>query len=229
MHISTRNKLKYFGLKRFCPVCRSWLRYFRPHGNKPRLDALCPVCHSLERHRLVWLFFKDKTNLFEAPLKMLHAAPENCFIRRLRNRENIDYTSIDIESNLADKNMDLTCLDFENETFDVFYCSHVLEHIPDDKKALAEIHRVLKKDGWAVFMVPMSGQTTQEDPHLTDPAEREKRFGNINHYRIYGTDFVEKLQQHGFQAQTAHHYTQFSKFKTTFWGLLNEPIFYCKK
>lgn len=169
MHISTRNKLKYFGLKRFCPVCRSWLRYFRPHGNKPRLDALCPVCHSLERHRLVWLFFKDKTNLFEAPLKMLHAAPENCFIRRLRNRENIDYTSIDIESNLADKNMDLTCLDFENETFDVFYCSHVLEHIPDDKKALAEIHRVLKKTAGPFLWSPCQAKPHKKIPTSPTP------------------------------------------------------------
>jgi SAM-dependent methyltransferase len=229
MHISTRNKIKFFGVKRHCPICKSWVRYFKPAGKNQRPDALCPICGSYERHRLVWLFFKKRTALFTASLEMLHAAPENCFVRRLKARENLDYISIDLDSPLADRKMDLTNLEFPGQTFDFFYCGHVLEHIPDDGKAISEIYRVLKPSGTAVIMVPTRGEHTVEDREITDPAEREKLYGQADHVRIYGRDFPNRLEKKGFQVRTVDFYSAFSQLKRRFYGLSQEDIYYCRK
>jgi SAM-dependent methyltransferase len=94
--------------------------------------------------------------------------------------------------------LDITEIDFPDESFDVVYCSHVLEHVPDDRKALAEIRRVLKPDGWAILLVPIDAAETIEDPSITDPGERLRLFGQGDHVRRYGPDYVERLHQAGF-------------------------------
>lgn len=229
MRLSTRNKLKYFGLLRFCPVCKSLVGSFKPMGKTGRPDAICPVCGSFERHRLVWLFFREKTSLFSAPLSMLHVAPENCFIRRFKSLPNIDYHSIDFSSSLADYTMDLTALTFPCEHFHFFYCSHVLEHIPDDGKAIAEIYRILKPGGKAVIMVPVSGDKTLEDSSITCPEERRRIFGQADHVRIYGKDFKLRLENQGFIVHVVDFYATFNLFKKRFFGLRDEVVFYCIK
>ena len=95
--------------------------------------------------------------------------------------------------------MDITNIQYPDETFDVIYCSHVLEHVPDDKKAMCEFYRVLKSDGWAILLVPVTAKETFEDPAITDPAERLRLFGQKDHVRVYGPDYADRLAEAGFK------------------------------
>ena len=192
----------YRGTGRWCPVCERPSRRFAPFGNPRRAQAMCPHCGALERHRLLALFFEKKTNLYTQPdLRMLHVAPERCFESHLRARVGAGYLTADLEDPHADVRMDITQIEYPDATFDVIYCSHVLEHVSDDRAALRELHRVLKPDGWALIMVPITAERTFEDPSVTDPKERERRFGQDNHVRRYGRDFVGRLQETGFNVR----------------------------
>jgi predicted SAM-dependent methyltransferase len=129
-------------------------------------------------------------------------APEFFFQKKMRAQSNLNYVSVDIDlkTSLAMQEMDITKINRPDESVDVFLCSHVLEHIPDDRKAMREIFRVLKKDGWALLQVPIdeNRSTTFEDPSVTTPQEREKVFGQNDHVRIYGRDYVDRLKEAGF-------------------------------
>lgn len=208
-------------------MCRSWVRTFKPNAKRKRV--YCPVCGSLERHRLLWLYFKNETPLFRDRLRMLHVAPENCFVRRFRRRFGLDYLSIDLKSPLADRKMDLCRLELEDESFDVFYAGHVLEHVPDDRRALTEIRRVLKPGGWAVIMVPVSGETTVEDASVTDPAERKARYGEADHVRSYGADFTQRLEQCGFRVREVDYARGVNRFRFYRLGLCLDTIYHCTK
>ena len=128
---------------------------------------------------------------------MLHIAPELCFEARFRQQIGPGYLTADLMEP-ADVRMDITDIQYPNDSFDIIYCSHVLEHVPDDRKAMREFHRVLKSDGWAVFMVPITIDQTVEDPSITDPQERLRLFGQHDHVRRYGRDFVDRLKEAGF-------------------------------
>src|SRR6185295_8593654 len=186
----------------YCPICRSQLRSFQPFGVRPRPNALCPVCGSLERHRLVWMYLEEEgATLFTPPKKrMLHAAPEACMSKLFQRSEYIDYISIDIEP-CAMIRVDLTSACFPNDTFDVIYASHVLEHIPDDRKAMREIFRILKRGGTAILQVPINAKVTFEDSTIITPSQRECVFGQSDHVRIYGEDYYERLKEAGFEVQ----------------------------
>jgi len=96
---------------------------------------------------------------------------------------------------------DITHIPFPEASFDWVYCSHVLEHVPEDRRALSELLRVLKPGGQAVILVPLKGESTDEDPTVTDPMRREERFGQFDHVRQYGLDFVDRLQEAGFEVR----------------------------
>jgi SAM-dependent methyltransferase len=182
-----------------CPICESWDRKFGSFGLIPRPNARCPWCNALERHRLVWLFFHRHTDLFAGgQKKMLHFAPEPIFSSRFSQLPNLDYTTADLNDPAVMVKADITNLPFPDETFDVIYCSHVLEHVPDDRKAMRECCRVLKQTGYAIILVPITDTSTFEDPSITDPKEREKLFGQWDHVRRYGPDFVDRLRDAGF-------------------------------
>lgn len=182
-----------------CPICGTWDRQFGSFGLYPRPNAQCPECHSLERHRLVWLFFQRHTDLFAGGRqKMLHFAPEVNLSFRFSELPGLDYVSADLHDPAAMVKADITDLQFPDETFDVIYCSHVLEHIPDDRKAMRECRRVLKQSGYAVILVPITAASTTEDPSVTDPKERERLYGQWDHVRQYGPDFAGRLQEAGF-------------------------------
>jgi len=220
----------YSGDERFCPVCESGVRVFRPFGVSPRPDAMCPVCGSLERHRLLWLYFRDETGLFEPPVKkMLHVAPEPCFSERLSGCGYIDYLSADLYGP-AMVRMDVTDIQYPDDTFDVIYCSHVLEHVPDDRKAMSEFARVLKPGGWAVIQVPIKSDTTYEAPDVTDPSERERLFGQSDHVRVYGKDYVERLNSAGFDVDVVSYYNSLSDETLLRTGLRHErdDIYICR-
>lgn len=184
-----------------CPVCEGKFTKFLPYGYVyKRENALCPKCLSLERHRLMWLFMEDK-NLLQKNLKVLHIAPEQPFLKRFRKNANWDYTTADLISPLADIKFDIQDIPLEDETFDLVICNHVLEHVDDDQKAMREFYRILKKGGQAILQVPMNANAklTDEDNTITDRKEREKRFGQYDHVRMFGLDYFERLKKAGFQ------------------------------
>ena len=200
-----RNKVRavfYYGKGRFCPVCEKSSRRFRRYGPQRREDAQCAHCGALERHRLFWLFVKRKTNLFDGKSKiMLHIAPEECFESKLKQQLSNNYLTADLLDPRAMRKIDITDIDFPDQSFDVIYCSHVLEHVQDDRKAMREFYRILKCDGWAILLVPITAERTFEDPSITDPEERLKVFGQNDHVRRYGTDYVNRLTEAGFSVR----------------------------
>ena len=168
----------------------------------PREDAECVHCGSLERHRFVWLFMSRRTDLFDrAPMKMLHVAPEPCLESRLKERLGENYLTADLSNPRAMVKMDISDIRYPDQSFDVIYCSHVLEHVEDDIRAMKEFHRVLKNDGWAILLVPITRDKTFEDPSITDPRERLEVFGQEDHVRRYGADYVDRLREAGFSVE----------------------------
>ncbi|WP_373017880.1 class I SAM-dependent methyltransferase [Muriicola sp.] len=192
------------GQKYTDPIDGKSFRKFLPYGyEKPRENVLSPSTLSLERHRLLWLFLVRETDFFREDYKVLHFAPEQAFYKRFRKLKNIDYTTTDLDSPLADVKADICELPFENESFDVIFCNHVLEHIPDDRKAMEELYRIMKPGGWGVFQVPqdLNRPTTFEDDSITDNKERAQIFGQYDHVRIYGSDYFDKLRSVGFRVE----------------------------
>ena len=193
-------RLLYLGRGRFCPVCGSHSRAFLPTGVDRRADARCPACGSVERHRLVVRFFRERTDLFDGrPKRVLHVAPEPVLGPLIAAAVGDGYLSADLHDPSAMERMDVTDVRHPDATFDVIYCSHVLEHVPDDRRAMREFRRVLKPGGWAVLNVPVTADATVEDPAVTDPAERLRRFGQEDHVRRYGPDYERRLTDAGFR------------------------------
>lgn len=188
----------YSGNNRLCPVCGYRARVFLEIGVVPCQDARCPACNSLERHRLLWRYLQERTTFFQMTCaKMLHIAPEACLENRFRQQIGSGYLTGDL-LNPADVKMDITDIQFPDNTFDVVCCSHVLEHVPDDRLAMQEFWRVLKPDGFAFLLVPITAERTVEDPTITDPQERLRLFGQDDHVRRYGPDYVDRLRDAGF-------------------------------
>ncbi|MFV0564238.1 MAG: class I SAM-dependent methyltransferase [Flavobacteriaceae bacterium] len=194
------------GKKYTDPIDGKSFKTFLPYGyGKQRNNVLSPSTLSLERHRLLWLYLKSETDFFTSAekLKVLHFAPEQCFLKRFRALKNIDYTTTDLLSPIADVKADICNLPFNTDTYDVILCNHVLEHIPDDTKAMQELYRVMKPGGWGIFQIPqdLNRPTTFEDNTITDKKERTKIFGQYDHVRVYGRDYFNKLRSIGFKVE----------------------------
>ena len=186
------------------PIDGRSFRKFLPYGYvKQRENALSPSTLSLERHRLMWLFLRDNTTFFTATkkLKVLHIAPEQCFLDIFRKQQNLNYITSDLESPIADVKADICDLPFKENEFDIIFCNHVLEHISNDTKAMQELYRVLKPGGFGIFQIPqdLSKAITFEDNTITDRKERAKLFGQYDHVRVYGRDYFDKLRSIGFK------------------------------
>lgn len=186
------------------PIDGKSFRMFLPYGyGNQRNNVLSPSTLSLERHRLLWLYLQNETNFFSSTTKksVLHFAPEQAFYKLFRNQKNINYTTTDLLSPLADVKADICNLPFEDNQYDVILCNHVLEHIPDDTKAMQELYRVLKLGGMAILQIPqdLSRSTTFSDDTIVDKKERSKIFGQYDHVRIYGRDYFDKLRSIGFK------------------------------
>lgn len=194
----------YFKGNRFTdPIDGSSYRKFLPYGYQNlRQNALCPGTLSLERHRLLWLYLDRKTNFLTDAIRVLHVAPEQVFYRKFKSFSHWDYTTTDLHSPLADVKADICALPFEDNTYDFILCNHVLEHIPNDLKAMEELYRVLKPGGTAILQVPLEEdrENTFEDDSITDQQERTRIFGQYDHVRIYGQDYYKRLQEVGFEA-----------------------------
>lgn len=199
-----------------------------PYGIESRENALCPNCLSLERHRLMWLYLQNKTDFFSRDIKMLHIAPEQCFLGRFKKMPNLDYTTGDLESPLADVKMDVHDIPFQENTFDVVFCNHVLEHVTDDHKSMTEILRVLKPGGWAMLQSPKDPalRVTKEDPSITDPWEREKEFGQKDHVRMYGDDYGDRIEKAGFEVIEDHTVDELGEAESSRYALPKKELLY---
>ncbi|MCB0445799.1 MAG: class I SAM-dependent methyltransferase [Gelidibacter sp.] len=186
------------------PIDGKSFKTFLPYGyGNQRNNVLSPSTLSLERHRLLWLYLKNETDFFTAPKKVLHFAPEQAFYKRFRKMKNLEYVTTDLNSPLADVKADICNLPFDDNEFDLILCNHVLEHIPDDTKAMQELYRVMKVGGLGVFQIPqdLNREKTFEDHSITDRKERAKIFGQYDHVRIYGRDYFDKLRSIGFKVE----------------------------
>lgn len=195
--------LLYRGDRVECPFCGGTFRRFMPSVapiGRIRANVRCPECGARDRNRHLWLYLMNKTNLFTDRLRVLHVAPERILEKRLKSQPNLDYVSIDLDRPRAMVHADITDIPFADDSFDVILCSHVLEHVVDDRKAMRELRRVLKPDGWALVLVPISSRRDQtfEDPTVVSPRDRERLFGQADHVRIYGHDFKARLEEAGF-------------------------------
>ena len=196
------------------PIDGKSFKTFLPYGyGNQRNNVLSPSTLSLERHRLLWLYLKNETDFFSAKKNVLHFAPEQCFLKRFQKLKNLEYTTTDLNSPIADVKADICNLPFEDNSFDVIFCNHVLEHIPDDTKAMQELFRVMKPNGYGIFQVPqdLRREQTFEDDTITDKKERAKIFGQYDHVRIYGKDYFEKLRSIGFNVEEIDYTSNFTK------------------
>jgi SAM-dependent methyltransferase len=217
----------------YCPVCDHSFSKFLPYGRlQPRENALCPSCLSLERHRLMHLFLKNETDFYKSKPRVLHVAPEYCFIDRFEKYLGENYITADIESPLAKVKMDLHDIPFADDSFDVVFCNHVLEHVKDDVRCMQEIRRVLKPKGFALCQSPQRYdlETTYADASITNPKEREIHFLQDDHLRIYGRDFGKQLENSGFTVIPFNLISKLGEKESIRMALPQEEIIYqCKK
>lgn len=228
--------LIYAGSLVECPICAGTLRRFKNvgRGRKTPLGIVCPSCLSFERHRLLWLFLRDRTDLFSSTVArtLLHIAPEPCLKKRLSELPNIDYHVSDLQSDDLRERIDITNTGSTDNFFDIILCNHVLEHVPDDKKAMQELLRILKPNGWAIINVPVeyNRDTTYEDASIVSGKERKIHFGLEDHVRVYGRDYPERLAEAGFSVEEMDYVQALGKTAAERYVLLNdEMIYFCKK
>lgn len=236
--INFYHNIKFKGDAVHCPICDSHYREFVTFGLVRRHNARCLKCNSLERHRLLWLFFQRETDFFTSPqFDFLHCAPERTFYQHFASQKNMNYHSCDLFPEFYPhvkgiEKQDITQLSYADERFDVVLCSHVMEHIPEDSKAFSELFRVLKKGAYVIFQIPQDTTlaTTYEDFSITDPKEREKHFGQNDHVRVYGMDFKNRAEKAGFDVLESDYRLAFSENDRFKYGLgRDEYIYLCKK
>lgn len=185
------------GSDRVCPICGFEGRRFL--GYAGRSDARCPSCGSLERHRLLWAYLDTLSGFHDESRRILYLAPKACIVDELTAHGHRVITA-DLQMDDVDARSDITRLPFADGVFDTILCLHVLEHVPDDRSAMAEMHRTLDDHGAAFVMVPkdLNRATTYEDASITTAAGRAEAFGQEDHVRRYGRDFVARLTAAGF-------------------------------
>ena len=225
----TATRIYYTGSSHQCNLCKTELRAFLI-AREAETELECPICGSRPRHRTTWIYLNERTNLFDGnPKRMLHVAPEPSISSLVRQVDYIDYLSGDLDPSRAMVRMDVTDIQYPNDSFDVIYCSHVLEHVPADRKGMREFYRVLKPGGWAILAVPILREKTFEDPTVTSPEERARVFGQFDHVRAYGNDLKDRLEEAGFQVTVDGFAGRFSERDVQFHGLSKNDIYFCEK
>lgn len=237
------------GLRFHCPICRWSYRNFTPRGDTInrevferfgmvgggyRPHAVCPGCGSHDRERLLYLFLKQHTDLFAGTrrLSVMHSAPERNLRRLIRSQPHIEYLDVDLDPDRASMVVNLVNIPLEDNRFDVVLCNHVLQEILDDRKAMSEIHRVLKPGGWAILQVPIAGKlkVTLEDPSLTTDEQQWAAFGDIRFRRVYGADYADRIAGAGFKVEVHPFATELGAAACRRMGLIaDEQVFVCRK
>ena len=230
--------LLYIGKGKECPLCGCRRRKFLPYGYvSPRENALCPNCLALERHRLLWLWLLRESDLGRGAValpRLLHIAPEVALMRKFRKMYSSQpdrYITADLESPLADMHFDVQQIPMGDGEVDTIICNHILEHVEDDSKALRELYRILRPNGWAVILSPvdLEREHTFEDDTITDPKERTRIFGQYDHRRIYGRDYVERLAAVGFEVYDIPYKEEFSQKEQELYALPDEHLYVVRK
>jgi len=220
-------RVLFKGNKFIDPIDGSSYSKFLSYGYRSiRKNALCPGTLSLERHRLLWLYLDNETNILKSNLKVLHVAPEQIFFKKFKKFNHWNYLTFDINSPIADIKGDLKSMKFKDESFDLVICNHVLEHIEDDKMALEEIYRVLNINGIAILQVPinLNREKTFEDSKITSQYDREKYFGQYDHVREYGIDYKERIEKVGFQVEMINYSDNLPEEMIIRYGLLKNDL-----
>jgi len=215
-----------------CPVCGGRYRHLLPYGYGPvRSNALCPRCLSLERHRLMWLWLVRESDLFTSNPRVLHIAPERCFIKRFERALGGNYITADLESPLAKVKMDIQAIPFPRNEFDVIFCNHILEHVDDDRLALSEMYRVLRPGGWGIMLSPVNYDraVSYEDPTIVTPEGRAAAFGQHDHVRDYGRDYPDRLRNAGFTIRETDYCAQLPPEQIARYALRREILYIVEK
>jgi SAM-dependent methyltransferase len=213
-----------------CPLCDNAFDRFKDDWNRP--DALCWRCGAHERHRAQWLLFERRPELLGPARSLLHFSPEWCLRRRLAQRPGLRYVTTDLDpAQDVDLRLDVTALELPDGAFDAVLCSHVLEHVPDDRAAMAELRRVTAPGGFTLVMVPLAldRTATYEDPAITEPADRKRAFLQSDHVRLYAPDIAERLGAAGFAVEVADLHGELGPARAARHGLLaSDLIFLCR-
>ena len=217
----------YAGNNVSCPCCSGHFRAFRLQGR------VCPRCSSHGRHRLLWLYLDLDPELLSSAESILHLAPEYSLRRLLSRLEGVKYVTADLDSPLADDAVDIRSLPYADGSFGALICSHVLEHVDDDRGAMRELHRVLRPGGWAIVMAPVEPgrETTLEDPDAIDDVQRLRLFGQEDHVRLYGSDLAQRLEEAGFEVRVDRFADELPPEIVQRMRLRVEedPIFFCRR
>lgn len=223
----------YKGNKIEDPISGKKYRKILPYGRlESRPNALAPHSLSLERHRLIWLYLKEKTDFFTSSKRVLHIAPEYCFIKPFKKLKNLEYVTADLISPWADIKLDVQNIPFPDASFDVVICNHVLEHVDDDRKAMSELLRVMKPGGFGIFQVPLEPtiEITLEDKSINTPELREKHYKQRDHLRLYGKDYGNRLREVGFDVTEDDFVIKLPNELVEHYALPKEEILYiCRK
>ena len=221
--------------KRICPICRNEIRLYLPYGVNMRKNAKCPVCNSLERHRTLWLWLEENKALFvRENIRILQFAPEGCFYNKFSLMDHVDYYPVDINPQYKGIRdiVDIMNIQYEDCFFDMIICNHVLEHVPNDMSALCELYRVLKNDGTAIINVPINHnlEVTLEKEEYNTPELREQHYKQSDHMRLYGKDYVKRLERAGFIVEVIRPNDMYDLIKIRNYGLsVDEEIYVCRK
>ena len=228
--------LLYLGKGRECSICGAKRRKFLPYGyGKVREDALCPSCLSLERHRLLWHYLMhNHHDRFDNLPTILHIAPEVCLMRKFKRLYATTpqrYITADLESPLADMHFDVQSIPMEENSVDIIICNHLLEHVESDHKALKEMYRIMRSGGIGVMLAPIdySRDTTFEDDTITDPKQRAEIFGQYDHRRVYGRDYLERLRAAGFEAEEIDYAAEFSESEQILHSFGSDHLYIVRK
>jgi predicted SAM-dependent methyltransferase len=225
--------LPLIGFRHFCPCCGWKIQTFTHGGTslRPRKEGYCPRCNSKPRHRWLWLYLKNHTEIFSKPMRVLHLSPAHSVSKSFRKLTHLNYISGDLHYRPSIQlKMDLEKSPFAANQFDAIICIHVLEHVVDDWPAMRSLFRMLKPGGWAIIAVPIRMDSeTYEDPTITSPEDRKQHFGERDHMRFYGYDLIDRLHQVGFTIKT-HYAKDLDQNIITKCGLKdNEVMFHCTK
>lgn len=221
----------YYGNKVVCPIHLGHFRKFVPFNS--RSNARCPRCHSLELHRLLWLYLKDKTNFFSDNLRILEVAPMEYIQKKYKRMKNLSYVSIDISSPIAMLIGNIESIPFADNRFDCVLCYRVLEYVEEDEKAMREIFRVLKPGGWAILQSLIDHACNKTIVFSDKSLSRQDKNTSLrgwNMQRVYGSDYKDKLEKAKFNARLDNYVMSLGDEAIKRYGLAkNEIIYFCTK